>query len=75
MVLCMYICVCVCVGASSHSLRQSFLYLQKAHKFIYLDIYSPPCAIRTLNPKREIDNALFSICSVFSVLYSIHTIS
>lgn len=48
---------------------------QKHINFIYLDIYFSPFAIRTLNPKREMENALFSICSVFSISYYIHIIS
>lgn len=42
---------------------------------IYLDMYSPPFAIRTHNPEKEIKNALFSIYLLFSISYYIHIIS
>lgn len=69
--------VCVFGGGSNISSLfgiSSFLYLPKHINFIYLDIYFPPFAIRTLNPKRENRKCLIFhlLCLFYFLLYSYH---
>ena len=69
-----YFSLCVWGGGAFHLFLVLASFICQRHiNFIYLDIYFPPFAIRTLNPKRENRKCLIFhlLCLFYFLLYYI----